>query len=244
MSSPYRTYDHIAALVHPIETDTVTVRAGDPGAAADALADYVDAVQDARARLAQRLEAGHDAADVDPVLAVLAQLAAERDAADERIRRIIAFAREFLPPRAYTLEQLAKAAGMSSSGVDTAYGRPRTRANPIIEYVAETTGVTPRSERNARTPADQNRRALDAVAVEMRDADGHKTGYKTILFDTLPHLEPPSPSSLRPNQTLHRPDHGLILPEKREADADASWTTEAMPPITYTAAEADQPSDD
>jgi len=55
---------------------------------------------------------------------LLADLAAARrnlDSARTRLRLLIAYGREFIEPRPYTLADLAQAAGMSISGVRTAY---------------------------------------------------------------------------------------------------------------------------
>jgi len=55
------------------------------------------------------------------LLAALREARCRRDAADRDIRRLIAQARELTYPRPYTLACLAQAAGMSISGVRTAY---------------------------------------------------------------------------------------------------------------------------
>lgn len=57
----------------------------------------------------------------DPVLARLRDARRRRDEADRDIRLLLAFAREFVTPRPYRLADLAEAAGMSISGVRTAY---------------------------------------------------------------------------------------------------------------------------
>jgi AraC-like DNA-binding protein len=62
-------------------------------------------------------------------------LAAERD-----LRLLLAYAREFAEPRPYRLEDLARAAGMSISGVRTAYDHDE------ITQVAEMTGLQPRRD--------------------------------------------------------------------------------------------------
>jgi hypothetical protein len=59
--------------------------------------------------------------DYDPLLA---EIAGARDAmlrAEARMRLLIAYGREFTRPRPYRLEDLARAAGMSISGIRTAY---------------------------------------------------------------------------------------------------------------------------
>jgi len=59
----------------------------------------------------------------DPLLAALHEARRLRDAADRDIRLLLAYAREFTRPRPYRLTDLAAAAGMSISGVRTAYTR-------------------------------------------------------------------------------------------------------------------------
>ncbi|WP_435260272.1 hypothetical protein [Streptomyces sp. 1222.5] len=57
----------------------------------------------------------------DDFLGQLAALRKQRDEIDRRIRAYLAYAREFTSPRPYTLASLAEAAGLSISGVRTAY---------------------------------------------------------------------------------------------------------------------------
>lgn len=57
----------------------------------------------------------------DPLIDELMRTRAEIRAAEERLRLLIAYGREFVEPRPYTLHALAQAAGMSVSGVRTAY---------------------------------------------------------------------------------------------------------------------------
>lgn len=57
----------------------------------------------------------------DPLLDELQRLRQSRNAIDHAIRVLIAYGREFTQPRPYTLAELAGAAGMSISGVRTAY---------------------------------------------------------------------------------------------------------------------------
>ena len=70
----------------------------------------------------------------DPLLAALADAAQRRQRADRHIRLLLAYAREHSIPRPYRLADLAHAAGMSVSGVRTAY----TKAD--IEHAARLTG--------------------------------------------------------------------------------------------------------
>jgi hypothetical protein len=70
----------------------------------------------------------------DPLLAALADANRRKQQADQQIRLLLAYAREHVQPRPYRLADLAKAAGMSISGVRTAY----TQAD--IEQAARLTG--------------------------------------------------------------------------------------------------------
>jgi hypothetical protein len=70
----------------------------------------------------------------DPLLAALADAAQRRQRADHDIRLLLAYAREHVQPRPYRLADLADAAGMSLSGIRTAY----TKAD--IEHAARLTG--------------------------------------------------------------------------------------------------------
>lgn len=67
-----------------------------------------------------RLTWEHDD-DYDPLLAEIAHARAAMLEAEKRMRLLIAYGREFIDPRPYKLDDLARAAGMSISGVRTAY---------------------------------------------------------------------------------------------------------------------------
>ncbi len=93
-----------------------------------------------RALVAERLRAtagvggfyGHD-----PLLTTLAGLRRQRHDLDAAMRRLLAYGREFTRPRPYRLADLADAAGMSISGVRTAYDAEE------IAQVAGATGLKP-----------------------------------------------------------------------------------------------------
>ena len=70
----------------------------------------------------------------DPLLAALADAAQRRQRADHQIRLLLAYAREHVQPRPYRLADLAEAAGMSISGIRTAYSKAD------IEQAARLTG--------------------------------------------------------------------------------------------------------
>jgi hypothetical protein len=72
--------------------------------------------------LGNRLRATWITTGQDPVLYELRQARKRLQQAQQDIRTLIALAREFTRPRPYRLTDLADAAGMSPSGVRTAYG--------------------------------------------------------------------------------------------------------------------------
>ena len=82
----------------------------------------------------------------DPLLTILAVLRRQRHDLDAAMRRLLAYGREFTRPRPYRLTDLADAAGMSISGVRTAYDADE------ITHVADATGLTPV---DALTTADE-----------------------------------------------------------------------------------------
>jgi hypothetical protein len=70
----------------------------------------------------------------DPLLAALADATRRKEQANQQIRLLLAYAREHVQPRPYRLADLAQAAGLSISGIRTAY----TQAD--IEHAARLTG--------------------------------------------------------------------------------------------------------
>ena len=57
----------------------------------------------------------------DVLLAALAEVRQRKEQADRDMRVLLAYAREIAAPRPYRLADLAKASGMSISGIRTAY---------------------------------------------------------------------------------------------------------------------------
>jgi hypothetical protein len=102
-----------------------------------------------RALVAERLRAtagvvgfyGHD-----PLLTTLAGLRRQRHDLDAAMRRLLAYGREFTRPRPYRLVDLADAAGMSISGVRTAYDAEE------IAQVADATGLKPAAGQSTTDP--------------------------------------------------------------------------------------------
>ncbi len=76
--------------------------------------------------------------DYDPLLSQIRMARFEMLQAEARMRLLIAYGREFTRPRPYKLEDLAVAAGMSVSGVRTAYD------DDEVAEVARRTGTKPR----------------------------------------------------------------------------------------------------
>ena len=58
----------------------------------------------------------------DALLCALAEARRRRESADYEIRVLLAYAREMAAPVPYRLADLARASGMSVSGIRTAYG--------------------------------------------------------------------------------------------------------------------------
>jgi hypothetical protein len=83
--------------------------------------------------------------DADPLLGEIAAARSAMLAAEARMRLLIAYGREFTRPRPYRLEDLARAAGMSISGVRTAYDHDE------VAEVTRLTGAQP-SRRPAEAP--------------------------------------------------------------------------------------------
>jgi hypothetical protein len=75
--------------------------------------------------------------DGDAVLSALADAHVRRMRAEEETRLLLAYARRFVYPHPYTFGELAQAAGMSISGVRTAFGAED------VDKVAAATGLVP-----------------------------------------------------------------------------------------------------
>ncbi|WP_370424306.1 hypothetical protein AB8O64_36745 (plasmid) [Streptomyces sp. QH1-20] len=134
-------YEEIAAILHPApEPDDIPEEIR-----SDVWAD----ITEAREQTAFNLEAAWDAhgEDAEPLLSALAGARRRREEAEADIRRLIAYGREFTRPRPYKLADLAAAAGMSISGVRTAYDHAE------VADVQKATGLKTREWR-ATSPDD------------------------------------------------------------------------------------------
>ena len=76
--------------------------------------------------------------DDDPLLTEIRNARRRKLQAEQDLRTLIAYGREFTRPRPYRLEDLARAAGMSISGIRTAYDEDE------IAEVSRLTGTRPR----------------------------------------------------------------------------------------------------
>jgi len=104
----------------------------------DVRSEIWDRAENERTELAETLRLSRDEGGHDPLLTSLAQARERMLAAERDLRLLIAYAREFAEPRPYRLEDLARAAGMSISGIRTAYDGDE------ITQVTEMTGLQPR----------------------------------------------------------------------------------------------------
>ncbi len=128
------TIDNITAILTSPDPDTIPE---------DARTDVLAHAEDERSEHAENLRLARDEGGEDPLLTSLAHARNRMLAAERDLRLLIAYAREFTEPRPYRLDDLARAAGMSISGVRTAYD------DDEISHVTQITGLRPRP-RNPR----------------------------------------------------------------------------------------------
>lgn len=133
-------FEEIAAILNPLPT---------PGSIEpeDIYNDACWEIDTARKETALALEVAWDAQEAEPLLNAINSARRRKEQAEEEIRLLVAYGREFTRPRPYTLAELAAAAGMSVSGVRTAYDHGQVAA------VAEAVGRPGRDWR-ADDPGD------------------------------------------------------------------------------------------
>ncbi|HST83716.1 MAG TPA: hypothetical protein VLL08_18430 [Kineosporiaceae bacterium] len=127
--------DDLADIVHPYPEPAPADSDENEHDAVSALASEIDDLRRAFEG-ATRLE--WEEGNQDPLLGLIAHERAVMRAAEERLRYLIAYGREFVSPRPYRLDDLARAAEMSISGTRTAYG------DEEITQVASLLGRQPR----------------------------------------------------------------------------------------------------
>ncbi|GAA2339180.1 hypothetical protein [Dactylosporangium salmoneum] len=125
----------VAAILHP----TPSPELAQEDEAGFSMAEQ-HAIED-RCRAAEELRLAWEEGGIDPVVSALANARRAKEAAEQKIRELLAYGREFVQPRPYTLGDLAAAAGMSISGVRTAYN------HGDVDAVSDATGAKPREWR-------------------------------------------------------------------------------------------------
>jgi hypothetical protein len=145
--------DHVAAVLVPLPRP--------PRRPDDAYAEARAQAEQEREEAAGQLRLAWEETGADPVLVTLTGLHRRQVELEATIRALLAYAREYAHPRPYTLVDLAHAAGMSFSGVRTAYHdeeiaevaartglrRPRPAPRPKAAARAGRTGPTDRPRR-------------------------------------------------------------------------------------------------
>jgi hypothetical protein len=132
----------LSDLLYPVPEEPEEFASEDEGTSWRAMADAAGEEREAYEQ-GLRLTWEHED-DFDPLLS---EIAAARDAMlreEARMRLLLAYGREFTRPRPYRLEDLARASGMSISGVRTAY------AEDEVAEVAKLTGTRPRPPAGSR----------------------------------------------------------------------------------------------
>jgi hypothetical protein len=134
----------LAALLNPIPAP---VDGGDePDDESNAHA--IDEAWREREEMAERLRMSWAEDDVDPLLSTLTSLRNQRLQLEADMRLLIAYGRCFTHPRPYKLIDLANAAGMSISGIRTAYDTDEIdQAAEILERPPTTTTPQPVGDR-------------------------------------------------------------------------------------------------
>ncbi len=103
----------IAALLHPMPERT--------GEGDEAFQDMAEATWQEREDLAEQLRLSWQEGGIDPLLSTLASLHEQRLQLEADMRLLMAYGRCFTHPRPYKLIDLARAAGLSISGVRIAF---------------------------------------------------------------------------------------------------------------------------
>jgi hypothetical protein len=107
----------IAALLNPIPAPIIGGGESDE----ESYGHAVDGAEREREEMAEGLRMSWAEEDADPLLSTLTDLRNRRLQLEADMRLLIAYGRCFTHPRPYKLIDLANAAGMSISGVRTAY---------------------------------------------------------------------------------------------------------------------------
>ncbi|WP_139128813.1 hypothetical protein [Micromonospora nigra] len=166
--------DDIAALLHPLPRPL-------PAHADDHETDLYERqlkeVLTCRADTVRRLREVWTTHDYDPLLFALGEQQRVKAAAEERIRLLVAYAREFVSPRPYTQEALAAEMEASPSAVRGAYD------HQDVEIVASATGRRTTVVQQPAAPGTLN--ALISELEDRTSAPGreHVAGVAQALLD-------------------------------------------------------------
>ena len=128
-------FTDVAAILHPIPRPEQGEEHDDGFLA------LRDQIAEAQQSTQENLRIGWEHFDQDPLISALAGARRAKEQAEQEIRELLAYGREFVQPRPYTLGDLATAAGMSISGVRTAY------QHRDVDAVTGATGAKPRDWR-------------------------------------------------------------------------------------------------
>ena len=109
--------EDVAALLNPMPAPAGNGEESDEEARSHAAAAAWQELEE----MAEGLRAGWSEGDIDPLLSTLTFLRNRRLQLEAEMRLLIAYGRCFTHPRPYKLIDLANAAGMSISGIRTAY---------------------------------------------------------------------------------------------------------------------------
>ncbi|MEW1842705.1 hypothetical protein AB0392_32575 [Nonomuraea angiospora] len=115
----YDIFEDIAALLHRLPS--ASTRADDPSSCQPT----PSLTRLREAEVLAMTEAHHAADESDPLLDKLRELTALKREIDERLSHLIVYSRHFVWPRPYQLSVVAKATGLSISGVRAISGRRR-----------------------------------------------------------------------------------------------------------------------
>jgi hypothetical protein len=130
----------IAALLNPFPSPGAPFQSPGADGPEDSSEVPTEHIIQEREELAESLRNSWSYGDLDPLLSTLSGLRRQRLRLEAEMRMLIAYGRRFTRPRPYKLIDLANAAGMSISGVRTAYEAEE------IDQVAEVLGRAPVGE--------------------------------------------------------------------------------------------------
>ncbi|MEU1813145.1 hypothetical protein [Micromonospora aurantiaca (nom. illeg.)] len=223
--------DDVARLVHP----PVLPRPDASEAEREAIEQINLDEEAAREATVADLRRRADQHGVDPLLYALKQQVEIRDGAAQRIRMLVAYARECVTPRPYPVEWLAEVMKGSNSTVRGAFD------HRVVEQVTSLTG---RRSTVAQIPADDARRRQLVAALEAHtlreSAREHVAGVAEALRQQGFTAYPPVPRTANPKHarlyvrhartwpngttvSLYQEPAGFLAVHGHMADDDPRW---------------------